>query len=105
VQVDLLGEADRLLDRLLGLAAQTENERAVDDDAVVAVLGEAANLTCLGCLSNFVIMAAADEAELKHAGDPSFHGGSAIRVALSARRGHRCRSTSAIRTKCRSSLD
>ena len=44
VRVDLLGEAYRLLDRLLGLARQAENERAVDDDAeIVAILGEAAS--------------------------------------------------------------
>src|ERR1700687_1399418 len=46
VRVDLLGEADRLLDRLLGLAGQTENERAMDDDPeLVAVLGKAAGGT------------------------------------------------------------
>ena len=41
VRVDLGGEADGLLDRLLGLAGQAEDEGAVDLDAeFVAVLGE-----------------------------------------------------------------
>ncbi len=43
VRVDLHRVADRLLDRLLGLARQPEDERAVDDDAeLVAVAREAA---------------------------------------------------------------
>ena len=42
VRVDLGGEADRLLDRLLRLARQAQDEGAVDLDAeLVAVLGEA----------------------------------------------------------------
>ena len=42
VRVDLLGEADRLLDRLLRLARQAQDEGAVDGDAeLVAILGEA----------------------------------------------------------------
>ncbi len=43
VGIDLLGEIERLLDRLPGLPGQTQNERAMDDDAeLVTVLGEAA---------------------------------------------------------------
>jgi len=33
VGIDLLGEIERLPDRLTGLAGQAQNERAVDDDA------------------------------------------------------------------------
>ena len=41
VRVDALGEGDRLLDRLPGLAGQADDEGAVDGDAeVVAILGE-----------------------------------------------------------------
>jgi hypothetical protein len=41
MRVDFLGEGDRLPDRLLRLAGQAHDERAVDDDAeVAAILGE-----------------------------------------------------------------
>ena len=43
MRIDLLGEIQRLLDRLAGFAGEPQNEGAVDDDAeLVAVFGEAA---------------------------------------------------------------
>jgi hypothetical protein len=46
--VQRLGEVDRVLDRLLGLAGQAEDEVAVDGEAeVVAVLGELARTSRL----------------------------------------------------------
>src|SRR5262249_59050032 len=38
MRIDLDGESDGLLDRLLGLAGKTEDEGAVDDDAELAAV-------------------------------------------------------------------
>ena len=52
VRVDFTGEADRLLDRLFGLARQPQNEGAVDGDPqIVTVAGESPRPIRAACLS------------------------------------------------------